>query len=109
MIDFPRYYPGGRPPIDRASGFDRLEMLRWMESRLATHDPAFRRAVELLNAALTIGLTDTQMKEIDTLAADAVADWKEDQAMHRDQERAGWREMLERKFFAGELVPEGRA
>lgn len=110
MIDFPRYYPGGPPPIDRASGrFDPVEMLRWMESRLATHDPAFRRAVELLNTVLTVGVTDAQLRRIEALAAAAVADWKEDQTMHRDQERAGWRHVLTQGFLSGNLPPEGRA
>lgn len=106
----PRYYPGGPPPIHRATAqFDLLEMLRWMVSILPACDQAFHRAVALLDALLKAGLTVAQRQEIDRRAAEAVAWWQEDEAMHRDQERAGWRFVLTQEFLAGRLQPEGEA
>jgi hypothetical protein len=106
----PRYWPGSPPPVDRYSGrFDPVELLRWCASWLSDEDPDFQRAAELLAVALVRGLTKSELQELEGIAARAVSSWQANEAMHRDEGWRGWREMLEREFFSGELVPEGRA
>lgn len=106
----PRYYPGGPPPVDRASGrFDRMEMLRWMVSILPEIDPTFQHAVELLAVLRTPAVTVAQLQEVDRLAGGAVAWWQEDEAMHRAQHRAGFRWLMSNEFACGRLQPEGEA